>query len=176
MAQKPHRILGVDPGLGTTGYALLSLADGSPEPLLIEGGILRSDARAPFESRLNELFQDLTRIIKGLKPDVMAVENLYSHYKHPRTSIIMGHARGVIFLAASLAKVSVRSYAATEIKKSLAGAGRATKRQIQQMVQRRLGLRDLPEPEDLADAIAAAYCHVDRTLRRPALLNGRPRR
>lgn len=176
MARKPHRILGVDPGLGTTGYALLSLAEGSAEPLLVEGGILRSDARAPFESRLGELFGDLTRILRGLKPDVMAVENLYSHYKHPRTSIIMGHARGVIFLAASLAKVSVRSYAATEIKKSLVGAGRATKRQIQQMVQRRLGLRDLPEPEDLADAIAAAYCHVDRALRRPALLNGGGRR
>jgi len=176
VAQKPHRILGVDPGLGVTGYALLSLADGSPEPFLVEGGILRSDARAPFEMRLSELFQDLTRIIRGLKPDVMAVENLYSHYKHPRTSIIMGHARGVIFLAASLAKVPVRSYAATEIKKSLVGAGRATKRQIQHMVQRRLGLTDLPEPEDLADAIAAAYCHVDRSLRRPAALNGRARR
>ena len=173
MTQKPHRILGVDPGLGTTGYALLSLAGGSPEPLLVEGGILRSDARAPFEKRLAELFQDLTRVIKGLKPDVMAVENLYSHYKHPRTSIIMGHARGVIFLAASLDKVPVRSYADTEIKKSLVGAGRDTKRQIQHRVRRRLGLAGPPEPEDLADAIAAAYCHVDRSLRRPAALNGR---
>ncbi|MEK6709739.1 MAG: crossover junction endodeoxyribonuclease RuvC [Nitrospinota bacterium] len=176
MTQKPRRILGVDPGLGTTGYALLSLPARAPEPLLVEGGILRSDARAPFERRLCELFQDLTRLIRGLRPDVMAVENLYSHYKHPRTSIIMGHARGVIFLAAALAKVPVQSYAATEIKKSLVGAGRATKRQIQQMVQRRLGLAEPPEPDDLADAIAAAYCHVDRALRRGGLPAGRARR
>ncbi len=172
MAAQTYRILGVDPGVGVTGYAVLAVANGGREPLLLEGGILRSDTRAPFEERLRELHRDLTRIIRGFRPNVMAVENLYSHYKHPRTSIVMGHARGVIFLAASQAGVPVRSYAATEIKKSLVGAGRATKGQVQRMVQQRLGLPAPPEPPDLADAIAAAYCHIDRVLRRRAAAAG----
>lgn len=155
-------MLGVDPGLGVTGYAVLRLDEGEYEPRLVDGGILKSDSNAPIEIRLYELHKDLAQIIETNEPHIMAVENLYSHYKHPRTSIIMGHARGVIFLAASQAGVEVVSYAATEIKKSLVGAGRATKAQVQHMVQQRLGLHDLPEPPDVADAIAAAYCHIDR--------------
>ena len=153
----------MDPGLGVTGYAVLRLDDGEFEPRLVDGGILKSDSNAALEKRLYELHKDLVHIIETNEPHVMAVENLYSHYKHPRTSIIMGHARGVIFLAASQAGVPVVSYAATEIKKSLVGAGRATKAQVQHMVQQRLRLHDLPEPPDVADAIAAAYCHIDRS-------------
>ena len=153
----------MDPGLGVTGYAVLRLDDGEFEPRLVDGGILKSDSNAALEKRLYELHKDLAHIIETNEPHVMAVENLYSHYKHPRTSIIMGHARGVIFLAASQAGVAVVSYAATEIKKSLVGAGRATKTQVQHMVQQRLRLHDLPEPPDVADAIAAAYCHIDRS-------------
>ncbi len=157
------RVLGVDPGLGVTGYAVLRLDKGEYEPSLVEGGILKNDSGAPIEKRLYELHKDLSCIIETNGPHVMAVENLYSHYKHPRTSIIMGHARGVIFLAASQADVPVVSYAATEIKKSLVGAGRATKAQVQSIVQQRMRLHDLPEPADLADAIAVAYCHIDRS-------------
>ena len=153
----------MDPGLGVTGYAVLRLDDGEFEPRLVDGGILKSDSNAALEKRLYELHNDLVHIIETNEPHVMAVENLYSHYKHPRTSIIMGHARGVIFLAASQAGVPVVSYSATEIKKSLVGAGRATKAQVQHMVQQRLRLHDLPEPPDVADAIAAAYCHIDRS-------------
>ncbi len=153
----------MDPGLGVTGYAVLRLDDGEFEPRLVDGGILKSDSNAALEKRLYELHKDLVHIIETNEPHVMAVENLYSHYKHPRTSIIMGHARGVIFLAASQAGVPVVSYSATEIKKSLVGAGRATKAQVQHMVQQRLRLHDLPEPPDVADAIAAAYCHIDRS-------------
>ncbi len=162
--ENTFRVLGVDPGLGVTGYALLTLdLDAiNQEPCLIEGGVLKNNSRAPIETRLHELHKDLSRIIETHKPNVMAVENLYSHYNHPRTSIIMGHARGVILLAASEANVTVASYAATEIKKSLVGTGHATKKQVQQMTQRRMGLADPPEPADLADAIAAAYCHVER--------------
>lgn len=161
-----QRILGVDPGLRVTGYAVLGLRRESSEPELIDGGVLRTNERAPLEERLCELHRDLFQIITDLRPDMMAVENLYSHYNHPRTSITMAHARGVIFLAASQAGVPVKSYAATEIKKSLVGVGRASKEQVQRMVQQRLGLPELPEPPDLADAIASAYCHIDRTLRR----------
>ena len=156
-------MLGVDPGLGLTGYAVLCLDGGEYEPRLVEGGILKSNSTAPLEKRIFELHTDLAHIIETNAPHVMAVENLYSHYKHPRTSIIMGHARGVIFLAAVQAGVHVASYSATEIKKSVVGTGRATKSQVQHMVQQRLRLHDLPEPADVADAIAAAYCHIDRS-------------
>ena len=167
-SESAFRVLGVDPGLGVTGYAVLRLDEGEYEPRLVDGGILKNDPSAPIEKRLYELHKDLTQIIETHGPHVMAVENLYSHYKHPRTSIIMGHARGVIFLAASQARVPVVSYAATEIKKSLVGAGRATKAQVQRMVQQRMRLHDLPEPADVADAIAAAYCHIDRSHTRRA--------
>jgi crossover junction endodeoxyribonuclease RuvC len=160
------RILGVDPGLGVTGYAMLGLVDPFVEPRLVDGGVLRSGERAPLEERLHELHRDLSRVISDLRPSVMAVEDLYAHYNHPRTSIVMGHARGVIFLAAAQAGIPVHSYAATEIKKSLVGVGRASKAQVQRMVQQRLALPELPEPNDFADAIAAAYCYIDRTLRR----------
>ena len=166
--ESTFRVLGVDPGLGVTGYAVLRLDEGEYEPCLVDGGVLKNDSKAPIEKRLYELHKDLAHIIETHGPHVMAVENLYSHYRHPRTSIIMGHARGVIFLAASQAGVEVVSYAATEIKKSLVGAGRATKAQVQRMVQQRMRLHDLPEPADVADAIAAAYCHIDRSHSRRA--------
>jgi crossover junction endodeoxyribonuclease RuvC len=167
-----YHILGVDPGLRVTGYAVLAVADPFSEPTLVDGGVLRSNERAPLEERLGELHHDLTQVISDLSPAVMAVEDLYAHYNHPRTSIIMGHARGVIFLAASQAGISVHSYGATEIKKSLVGVGRASKAQVQRMVQQRLGLDELPEPNDFADAVASAYCYIDRTLRRTAAAQG----
>ena len=166
--ENTFRVLGIDPGLRVTGYAVLRLQEPEYEPRLVDGGVLKNDPSEPIEKRLYELHKDLSYIIERHEPDVMAVENLYSHYKHPRTSIIMGHARGVIFLAASQAGVPVVSYAATEIKKSLVGAGRATKAQVQLMVQQRMGLPELPEPPDVADAIAAAYCHIDRSYLRRA--------
>ncbi len=167
-SEAAFRVMGVDPGLGVTGYAVLSLDDAEREPRLIDGGVLKSDARAPIEARLRELHEDLACVLRAREPHAMAVESLYSHYKHPRTSIVMGHARGVIFLAAAQAGVAVESYAATEIKKSLVGVGRATKAQVQRMAQQRLGLAEPPEPEDFADAVAAAYCHIDRSLLRSA--------
>ena len=158
----PYYILGVDPGLACTGYAILLAEDKKKDPVLVEGGVLSNKRKDALEIKLCNLYRDLSIIIAEHKPDVMAVENLYSHYNHPRTSIIMGHARGVILLAASKEKIPVHNYSATEIKKSLLGAGRATKMQVQLVVQQRLNLTDLPEPPDLADAIATAYCDFDR--------------
>jgi crossover junction endodeoxyribonuclease RuvC len=89
----------------------------------------------------------------------MAVEQLYSHYEHPRTAILMGHARGAIFLAAAQKKIPVVSYAATRVKKIVTGNGRASKEQVQRTIQRELGLAALPEPPDVADALAIALCH-----------------
>jgi crossover junction endodeoxyribonuclease RuvC len=90
---------------------------------------------------------------------MMAVEQLYAHYDHPRTAILMAHARGVVFLAAGQRGLAVVSYNATRIKKTITGNGRATKDQVQRTIQRELGLAKLPEPPDVADALAAALCH-----------------
>ena len=101
----------------------------------------------------------------------VAVEQLYSHYEHPQTAILMGHARGVIFLAAGQRGLPVISYAATRIKKTITGNGRASKEQVQRTVQRELGLPQLPEPPDVADALAVALCHYYLT--KPANLRNR---
>jgi crossover junction endodeoxyribonuclease RuvC len=94
-----------------------------------------------------------------LQPEAVALEELYSHYDRPKTAILMGHARGVIVLAAAQAGVPVTAYASTQVKKILTGAGRAPKLQMQLAIQRELGLREAPEPADVADALAVALCH-----------------
>jgi crossover junction endodeoxyribonuclease RuvC len=98
-------------------------------------------------------------VIAQFSPEAMAVEELYAHYDHPRTAILMGHARGVIFLAAAQANMPVVSYASTKVKKLITGNGRAPKDQVQRTVQQELGLAHMPEPADVADALAVALCH-----------------
>ena len=155
--QSSPRVLGIDPGLNTTGYAVLEV---SPRgPLLCEAGIVRGRSRTSLAARVSEIFDGVTDVINSLTPTCMALEELYSHYKRPRTSILMGHARGVICLAAARAGIPVTSYSATRIKKTLTGAGRASKSQVQRAVARELGLAAPPEPNDVADALAAALCH-----------------
>ena len=109
--------------------------------------------------RLRLLYNGIEEVVKQFAPQVMAVEQLYAHYEHPRTAILMGHARGVLLLAAGLNDVPVVSYNATRIKKTVTGNGRASKEQVQRTIQRELGLAALPEPPDVADALAAALCH-----------------
>jgi len=122
---------------------------------------VRTEQRRPLEERLRRLHDLVRGVVAELAPDAIVVEDLYSHYRHPVTAILMGHARGVIFLAAAEAGVPVVSYGATRIKKSLTGEGRASKEQVQRMVQSALGLRTLPEPPDVADALAVALCHCN---------------
>ncbi len=107
-------------------------------------------------------------MIEFLKPEALGIEELYSHYERPRTAILMGHARGVIVLAAVRAGIPVTHYAATQIKKTLTGSGRAPKAQMQLAIQRELGLRALPEPADVADALAIAVTHWYIGCRSPA--------
>jgi len=151
------RILGIDPGLHITGYGLLD-ADGR-EPRLIEAGVIRTSNRGTMAEQLREIASELEGIIAQYNPDAIAVEDLYSHYNHPRTAIIMGHARGIIFLKAAEAGIKVYPYASTRIKKSLTGNGRAKKSQVQLMIKSTFDLPDLPEPPDTADALAIALCH-----------------
>ena len=111
-----------------------------------------------FEYQMTRIADDTQSILNSLKPEVVAVEELYSHYAHPKTAILMGHARGVILQKCAEAGVEVRSFSATRIKKSITGNGRASKEQVQRTIQTVLALRELPEPNDVADAIAAALC------------------
>jgi crossover junction endodeoxyribonuclease RuvC len=150
------RILGIDPGLQTCGYACLNASGNNYE--LIEAGVFQTDPALPMEARLNQIAEDAESLLKKLSPDVVAVEQLYSHYEHPTTAILMGHARGVILQRCAQAGVEVKSFSATRIKKSLTGNGRASKHQVQRTIQTLLSLREVPEPDDVADAIAAALC------------------
>ena len=150
------KILGIDPGLQVCGYAVVEhkLLDTK----LVEAGVFRTDSKAELEERLNQIADDIGQILQTHKPQVVAVEQLYAHYKHPRTAILMGHARGVILQKAAESGAAVNSFAATRIKKSLTGNGHAGKPQMQRAIQTVLALPDVPEPPDVADAIAIALC------------------
>ncbi len=150
------KILGIDPGLHLCGYACVEV-DGNTENL-IEAGVIRIRADLPLAAKLNQIAEDIQTILDRFLPQIVAVEELYSHYAHPRTAILMGHARGVILQKMAAAGVEVKSYSATRIKKSLTGNGRASKEQVQRTIQTLLALPQLPEPPDVADAIAAALC------------------
>ena len=131
-------ILGVDPGLNVTGYGVLKIADGGFT--LVEAGVVRTRQRGSMGERLKELHDGICEIVQSYSPTAMALEELYSHYARPRTSILMGHARGVICLAAAQHEVTVVNYAATQVKRILTGNGRAPKSQMQDAVCREFGL------------------------------------
>jgi crossover junction endodeoxyribonuclease RuvC len=152
-------VLGIDPGLRVTGYALLSCNGGSVD--LVEAGTLKTIDSDTLENRLKTLYDGLEEVISEFKPDSVSVERLYSHYKHPQTAVVMGHARGIIYLCAARHKLPLNSYASTRIKKALTGNGRASKMQMQKTVQSIFKMTDLPKPPDIADAIAAALCHIE---------------
>jgi crossover junction endodeoxyribonuclease RuvC len=158
----PVRVLGIDPGLRLTGYACVQGADASE---VIEAGVFRLSARKSVGDRLVELSNDLRDVIERLRPQVVAVEKLYAHYKHPTTAAIMGHARGVVLLHIRHANLHLVELGATEVKKSLTGNGHASKQQMQAAVQVQLGLAACPEPPDVADAIAIALCCLRRSER-----------
>ncbi len=150
----PRRILGIDPGLDRTGYAVIET-----NPLrAMDAGVVRSEASMGLPRRLREIELGLSEILDEHDVDLVAVEELYAHYKHPRTAILMGHARGVILLVAARAGVDVISLQATRIKKTLTGNGHASKRQMQEAIAHVLGLSEPPEPADVADALAIAVC------------------
>ena len=150
------RILGIDPGLQVCGYACLEA--GGDKEMLIEAGVIRTGTGSAIEEKLNRIAEDTQSLLENFKPDVVAVEELYSHYAHPKTAILMGHARGVILQRCAQAAIEVRSFSATRIKKSITGNGRASKEQVQKTIQTILSLPQIPEPNDVADAIAAALC------------------
>ncbi|MFP3974758.1 MAG: crossover junction endodeoxyribonuclease RuvC [Dehalococcoidia bacterium] len=152
------KILGIDPGLNTTGYGVVQIA--GRELSLVEGGVIRpGSAHDTLEARLSRLYDGIVEVLEHFTPQALALEELYSHYEHPTTAVLMGHARGVICLAAAKSSVPVFNYAATEIKSCLTGNGQAPKEQMQRAMQAWLRIKDLPEPNDVADALAVAICH-----------------
>ncbi|WP_020474055.1 crossover junction endodeoxyribonuclease RuvC [Zavarzinella formosa] len=156
----PSRILGLDPGLNTTGYALIDSSVSGVR--LVEAGVIKPTVKretADMAQRLRRLYDGVMEIITQFKPDALSVEQLYAHYEHPRTAILMGHARGVILLAAGMNDIPVTGYAATQIKKAITGSGRAGKDQMQMAMLREFRLTEMPEPHDVADALAIALCH-----------------
>ena len=153
----PNILLGIDPGLNLTGYAILE--SNTQQLNLLEAGVLRSERKDSMSERLNQLYKGLIEIIEQHRPSILAIEELYSHYQMPKTAILMGHARGVYCLAAAQHQITVANYSATQVKKVLTGNGRAPKSQVQLAVMREFHLSEVPDPPDVADAIAIATCH-----------------
>ena len=153
------RVIGIDPGLRIAGYACAEPDESAPAGVrLIEAGSINLKPKHSVAQRLLELDDDLRSIIDRLTPATIAIEKLYAHYKHPATAIVMGHARGVILLAAQRAGATIVELGATEVKKSLTGSGHASKAQMQAAVKAQLNLAEIPRPPDVADAIAVAMC------------------
>ncbi|MDG2013722.1 MAG: crossover junction endodeoxyribonuclease RuvC [Pirellulaceae bacterium] len=163
------RILGIDPGLNVTGYGVIDFT--SPQNIaLVEAGIIRGgSSKKPMGTRLMALKRGMEEVIETLNPQIVALEELYSHYARPRTAILMGHARGVFCLTAEAAELTTAHYSATQIKRVITGNGRAPKSQIQTTIGAMLQLDEPPDPPDVADALAIAICHGCISMRHAAL-------
>ena len=153
---KGRVILGLDPGLAITGYGIIRCG---AKVQLIEAGVIRIRRDQPLATRLKELYSGIMEVFESLPIEEVAIEQLYSHYERPRTAILMGHARGVLCLAAANSGKTVHSYAPTKVKSLLTGSGRAPKSQMQFAIQQQLMLKEVPDPPDVADALAIALCH-----------------
>jgi crossover junction endodeoxyribonuclease RuvC len=148
--------LGVDPGTAIMGFGVVL---GDSEPRLLAHGVVRTQSSEPMPDRLLQLFNGLTQVIQDHKPDVMAVEQLF-FARNVTNALAVGQARGVALLAGAQHGVPVFEYKPSEVKLAVAGHGGADKRQVQSMVQLILGLDTIPHPDDAADALAVAICHV----------------
>jgi len=160
------RVMGIDPGLNVTGYGVVECRAG--EVKLLEAGLIRvpRSRKDNLPARLGSLFAELREVLGEFRPQTVCLEEVYSHSGYPRTAILMGHARGVICLAARLARVPVVDLSARRIKQSVTGNGNASKTQVQRAVQQFFSLGRTPHPPDVADALAAALCYVNSQRRR----------
>lgn len=151
-------VLGIDPGIAITGYGLVQEGkDGSLEA--VDHGVILTAAGTPLPQRLSQLYRSLQEIIQLYHPDSSAVEQLF-FVRNVKTGIAVGQARGVALLALAQGQVAVAEYTPNEIKQAVSGYGKAEKIQIQEMVRLLLNLNELPQPDDAADALAVAICHL----------------
>ena len=153
-------VLGVDPGTATTGYGVVR-GDGSAPSALIECGVISTRPRDTLAARLAEIYDGIRELIVQHRPDALAVEDVF-YAKNVRTTLVLGHARGVILLAGQQAGLPIHEYPPAEIKKAIVGNGAATKEQVQFMVTRLLRLKSAPQPSDASDGVAAALALVMR--------------
>lgn len=154
--QPAELYLGVDPGLSCTGYALLKRS--VKGPVLCEAGVIRSTAKRSLAERVHEIGEGMRDLFEEFQPDVMAIEQVFSHIRHPKAALMMCHARGVILFTAADRNIPIVHFTPTQVKRLLTGSGRAPKAQIQHAVKRELGLQQILEPNDVADASAVALC------------------
>jgi crossover junction endodeoxyribonuclease RuvC len=152
--------MGLDPGLVATGFAVLEALPGAVT--VVDSGVITTSSTQPLEARLNAIYRAVHQLIEMQKPAFLVVEDLYSEYKFPRTAILMGHARGVVYLAARQLGVGVTALAPSEVKRAMTGNGSAGKAQVQRGVQTLLGLQDVPRPSHVADALGLAVTGLAR--------------
>lgn len=150
------RIIGIDPGTGILGFGVIEVVKGKPQ--LVDGGVIKTPVKEDDAVRLLTIYKELTDIIADTKPQVMVVEKLF-FAQNVTTAMTVAQARGVVLLAGMQAGLEIFEYTPLQIKQALTGYGRADKKQIQEMVRVVLGLKQVPKPDDCADAIAAAITH-----------------
>lgn len=149
--------LGIDPGLNRTGYALLRRT--AARPLLLEGGVISSNRQMSLEERVLEIGTGIQELIEEFQPDAVAIEQIFSMVRSPKSALLLAHARGAILFAIASTQKPLVHYTPRQVKKLLTGAGTASKEQVQMAIQRELGLASVLEPNDVADACAIALCH-----------------
>lgn len=147
------RIIGIDPGTGILGFGVIDAVAGKIK--MVDAGVVTTPAHTPLPERLEDIYDSLTEIIKQTKPEVMAIEQLF-FAKNVTTAMSVSHARGVAMLTGKQAQLRIEEYTPLQIKQTLTGYGKADKKQVQEMVRIQLGLKDVPKPDDCADALAAA--------------------
>jgi crossover junction endodeoxyribonuclease RuvC len=150
------RIIGIDPGTGILGFGIIGVVKGKAQ--IVDGGVIRTPVKEDDAVRLQTIYDELTDIIAETKPQEMAVEKLF-FAQNVTTAMTVAQARGVVLLTGMQAGLTIAEYTPLQIKQALTGYGRADKKQIQEMVRVILGLKDIPKPDDCADALAAAICH-----------------
>lgn len=169
------RILGIDPGLRISGYGAVEVDPRSPgaDARIVEGGVIRIPPDLPLPVRLRRLHEEVLSVIDDLEPGLVSVESVFTHPDRASTGVRMGHARGVILLAAAVRGLEVVEHAPAQVKKSLTGDGSADKARMQLAIAARCGLEAPPEPPDVADALAIALCAAHR-LDGPGITAARP--
>ncbi len=167
MTRKVTVVCGIDPGLQRTGYGVLRVDEDDDSITVVDAGVIRTTPNESLAIRLAELAASIDEVLDENDVQVVAVEQVYSHYQRPRTAILMAHARGAILLEAARRDCRVLHLPATSIKRHLTGSGRASKEQMQRAVAQVLSLNRVPEPADVADALAIAICAVG-VIERPA--------
>ncbi len=155
------KILGIDPGLNTTGYGILEISD-QASPKIVTYGAIKTNAKMTLATRLNKIFENISKIAKEYRPDIVAVESLF-YAENVKTAIVMGHARGAVLVAAMQHNAAVVEFSPREVKMSVVGNGAASKEQVNFMVRQILKLRQEIKPDDASDALAIALCHWHRS-------------